>query len=90
LPRGARLMARVQGLDLLTLDVHATLLARLDAQASRADADDEGSSDDDEDMSQASAPLALAIEVQPEDDGAADHAQADPATKPDTPSAVAG
>ncbi|MFN5722635.1 MAG: ribonuclease catalytic domain-containing protein, partial [Betaproteobacteria bacterium] len=31
LPRGTRLMARVQGVDLLTLDVHATLQARLDA-----------------------------------------------------------
>ena len=51
LPRGARVRARVAGVDLLTLELHATLLARLDdtapgqaAAAPEADAaDDEGS-----------------------------------------------
>jgi exoribonuclease-2 len=61
LPRGARLMARVQGVDLLTLDVHATLQARLDAEPQDSEA---SGGDDDEDLAQASAPLALAIDVE--------------------------
>jgi exoribonuclease-2 len=46
LPRGARVRARVAGIDLLTLDLHATLAARLDAAAPAA-ADDEEAGDDD-------------------------------------------
>ena len=60
LPRGARVRARVAGLDLLTMELHATLLARLDepavahgaAQASAlansalANAEDDGAEDD--------------------------------------------
>lgn len=61
--RGARLVARVQGLDLLTLDVHATLAARLDEQTHGDAGTAEGASEDDEDLSQASAPLALAIDI---------------------------
>jgi len=61
LARGTRLVARVQGLDLLTLDVHATLLSRLDADPQDTDA---GAGEDDEELAQASAPLALAIDVQ--------------------------
>lgn len=61
LPRGMRLMARVQGVDLLTLDVHATLQARLDAEPQDHEA---SGGDDDDDLAQASAPLALAIDVE--------------------------
>jgi exoribonuclease-2 len=61
LPRGTRLMARVQGVDLLTLDVHATLQARLDAEPQDHEA---SGGDDDDDLAQASAPLALAIDVE--------------------------
>jgi exoribonuclease II len=57
LPRGARVRVRVTGTDPMTLDVHASLLARLDAAPG-------GSADeiDDESVSEA-APLALAIDV---------------------------
>ena len=85
LPRGARLMARVQGLDLLTLDVHATLLARLDEAGPGEAAPADGSAEDDEDLSQASAPLALAIDVQADegtmtDPAAAGSAMSNPGT----------
>jgi exoribonuclease II len=45
LPRGARVRARVAGVDLLTLDLHATLAARLD-EAAPAVADEEPGDDD--------------------------------------------
>jgi exoribonuclease-2 len=47
LPRGARVRARVAGVDLLTLDLHATLAARLD-EAAPAVADEEPGDDDGE------------------------------------------
>jgi len=85
LPRGARLMARVQGLDLLTLDVHATLLARLDEAGPGEAAPADGSAEDDEDLSQASAPLALAIDVQADEGSMTDPAAAGSVTSsPDT------
>jgi exoribonuclease-2 len=39
LPRGSRVRARVTGIDLLTLDLHATLAARLDVPAVAAEDD---------------------------------------------------
>ncbi|MBQ0957872.1 RNB domain-containing ribonuclease [Ideonella sp. 4Y11] len=57
LPRGTRVRVRVTGLDLLTLDVHASLLARLDDTAA-ADAADDGDEDD-----APAASLSLAIDV---------------------------
>jgi exoribonuclease II len=68
LPRGSRVRVRVTGSDALTLELHATLLARLDAPAAApASAEAE---DDSEDLA-AAAPLALAIEL---DDPAAEAA----------------
>jgi exoribonuclease II len=55
LPRGARVRARVAGIDLLTLDLHATLAARIDAPAEAAD--------DVEEDAEVSGPLTLAIDV---------------------------
>jgi len=51
LPRGARIRARVAGIDLLTLDLHATLAGRLDAPpaaaaAASATAEAEAEADD--------------------------------------------
>lgn len=57
LPRGTRVRARVAGVDLLTLDLHATLLARLDAEP--APAADEAEDTEEE----PSGPLTLAIDV---------------------------
>jgi exoribonuclease II len=58
LPRGTRVRVRIGGTDLLTLDVHASLLARLDAPAAPAETDESG-----EDEGEAQGPLALAIDV---------------------------
>jgi exoribonuclease-2 len=71
LPRGAHVRARVVGTDLLTLDLHATLAARLDdvpadaATAAEPDADE---------LAEGAGPLTLAIDVQGDD--AADPAAA--------------
>ena len=58
LPRGARVRLRVGGSDLLSLDVHASVVARLDDPATTRD--DAPIDDADE---PAAAPLALAIDV---------------------------
>jgi exoribonuclease-2 len=56
LPRGARVRARVTGVDLLTLDLHAVLGGRIEAEAAAAD------EEADEELD-ASGPLTLAIDV---------------------------
>jgi exoribonuclease II len=58
LPRGSHVKVRITGLDEMTLDVHATLVERLDEAAAADEA--EG---DDEELEAAAAPLALAIDV---------------------------
>jgi len=63
LPRGARVRVRVTGVDLLTLDVHATLLARLDDAAAAAAPADGAEDAEDADDASAAAPLALAIDL---------------------------
>lgn len=55
-PRGARLRARVAGIDLLTLDLHATLVARIEDEPPEAVAEVD-------DESEAVGPLTLAIDV---------------------------
>jgi exoribonuclease II len=60
LPRGSHVKVRITGLDEMTLDVHATLVERLDEQAVAADAEPEG---EDDDLAAAAAPLALAIDL---------------------------
>lgn len=45
LPRGARVRARVAGIDLLTLDLHAALAARLDETAPAVDEEEPGDDD---------------------------------------------
>ena len=63
LARGTHVRVRVDGVDLLTLDVHARLLARLDDAAAPADAAPE----DADDVEEAGAgPLTLAIDVDEE------------------------
>ena len=66
LPRGARVRVRLTGIDLLTLDVHASLVTRLDESAAAAQAEE---GDEAEEAAQA-APLALAIDVQDADNPA--------------------
>ena len=69
LPRGARVRVRITGADLLTLELHASLVARLDDPASAAD-DAPVDADEAEDAAEAAAPLALAIDLQDGDNAA--------------------
>jgi exoribonuclease-2 len=57
LPRGARVRVKITGTDLLTLDVHASVVARLDDMAP-ADAETEA-----DDPADGAGPLTLAIDV---------------------------
>ncbi len=68
LPRGAHVRVRLQGTDLLTLDLHASVATRLDDTAApgEAAADAEGSADDADDAADSAGPLTLAIDVQGE------------------------
>ena len=61
LPRGTRVLVRITGTDALTLDVHASLVTRLD-EAAPAGIDDEAGDDETD-----STPLALAIDLSDEE-----------------------
>jgi exoribonuclease II len=79
LARGARARVRITGTDLLTLDVHANLVAQLDAAAQPAAGPaDALDADAEEGLVDAAGPLLLAIDVTPEAAGA-DAALATPA-----------
>jgi exoribonuclease-2 len=75
LPRGARVRVRLTGADLLTLDLHASLLTRLDDPASSGD-DAPVEPEEAEDAAADAAPLALAIDLQ-DGDAAREPAAAD-------------
>jgi exoribonuclease II len=77
LPRGARVRVKVTGIDLLTLDLHARLDARLDAAAAAgASAADTPEADADEsDDATVAGPIALALEA-PDEGGEAASAPA--------------
>jgi exoribonuclease II len=67
LPRGCRVRARVTGMDLLTLELHASLLARLDeAPAAAAAEEDTG-----EDEVEPAGTLKLAIDMEDSAEGTA-------------------
>jgi exoribonuclease-2 len=68
LPRGARVRVRLTGIDLLTLDVHASLSARLDDPATPSD-DARIEESEEAEAESAAAPLALAIDVQDAENG---------------------
>ncbi|RRS06318.1 RNB domain-containing ribonuclease [Aquabacterium soli] len=61
LPRNAKVRVRVTGIDELTLDVHASLLTRLDDAAAPAQGDPEAESEDE--VLDNAGPLTLAIDV---------------------------
>ena len=64
LPRGTQVRVRITGSDALTLEVHASLLARLDLAARQGPSDAaEPEDDSDSDDEAAAAPLALAIDL---------------------------
>jgi exoribonuclease II len=59
LARGAQVRVRVEGVDLLTLDLHASVVARLDTAAASGEAtEDEG------DETESAGPLTLAIDLE--------------------------
>ncbi len=66
LARGAHVRVRVDGIDLLTLDLHARLVARLDDEPAGADAAAEGADDAEEAEDLGGGPLTLAIDVDEE------------------------
>ena len=75
LPRGAHVRVRVGGADLLTLDVHASVIARLDdVPAESAAAESEA-----DDLADSAGPLTLAIDVQGDAAEAPQTADATPA-----------
>jgi exoribonuclease-2 len=65
LPRGTRVRVRITGTDLLTLDVHANVVARLDDETSAAPAVDDA---DAEEAAESAGPLTLAIDVKDGDE----------------------
>jgi exoribonuclease-2 len=73
LPRHAKVRVRVTGVDELTLDVHASVIARLDETSADADQDaGESEGDDDSEVLDNAGPLTLAIDVTDADAPAAD------------------
>ncbi len=74
LARNTHVRLRINAIDLLTLELHASLLQRLDDRPAAPAADD--SANDDDEQAEQAAPLALAIDV---DDAAGD---APPAADP--------
>ncbi len=93
LPRGTRVAARVTGIDLLTLELHAVLAARLegaDAGAVAAD-DDDGADDGDGGGALAGGGIALAIDLAEAGEvegGAGAIADDGPAAAPSAPGAA--
>jgi exoribonuclease-2 len=62
LPRGARVRVRITGTDLLTLDLHASVVARLDDARTTAEAAVVDDSEIEE-AADSAGPLTLAIDV---------------------------
>jgi exoribonuclease-2 len=65
-PRGARLRVRITATDLLTLDVHASVVARLDDPATTADdavVDDAEIEEASDELAGGAGPLTLAIDM---------------------------
>ena len=62
LPRGARVRVKITGTDLLTLDLHASLLGRIDDPATTAD-DAPVDEAEIEEAAESAGPLTLAIDV---------------------------
>jgi len=77
LPRGARVRVRVDGIDLLTLDLHARLLARLDT-VDQAVASEDAAEVAEEVEEAGAGPLTLAIDVDEETPPQAEGAEGSP------------
>ncbi|WIW00253.1 ribonuclease catalytic domain-containing protein [Kinneretia aquatilis] len=68
LPRGAHVRVRITGTDEMTLDVHATLIERLEAEDASASEDPAAESEDDE-AAEGAGPLTLALDMSGEGEG---------------------
>ena len=80
LPRGAHVRVRIAATDLLTLDVHAHVVARLDDSAVVPAASPADEATDDTDVEEAAGPLTLAIATDDGDDAGNALEPADPIT----------
>jgi exoribonuclease II len=80
LPRGTRVKLRITGIDTLTLDLHASLVARIDDAPPAAAADDTAETAEDELVE--AGPLALAIDTAEEAAAPAAAAAGPPASSP--------
>lgn len=69
LPRGERVRVAIAGIDLLTLDLHARLVGRLQAGAGATPGDPEADAEAEEEAA-ASGPLTIAVDVEPTAEGA--------------------
>ncbi len=70
LPRHAKVRVRITGLDALTLDVHASVIARIDEASDKGD--DEADAEGDDEALDNAGPLTLAIDVTDADAPATD------------------
>jgi exoribonuclease-2 len=61
LPRGARVRVKLGDIDEVTLDIHGTVVERLDTVAETADATQDDAGDDDEDAG--AGPIAIAVDM---------------------------
>ncbi|MDP2262439.1 MAG: RNB domain-containing ribonuclease [Hydrogenophaga sp.] len=82
LPRGAHVRVRLGAIDDITLDIHGTVIERLDQPVDELPADGEEEGEDDAALA---APLALAIDVNEDDAPATEAGQ-----RPDTTAETAG
>ena len=63
LPRGARVRVRLGEMDLITLDIHGTVVERLDAPTPGGDADAQEADEAPEDEDEAAGPIAIAVDI---------------------------
>jgi exoribonuclease-2 len=63
LPRGARVRVRLGEMDLITLDIHGTVVERLDVPAPDGAADAQETDEAPEDEDEAAGPIAIAVDI---------------------------
>ncbi len=63
LPRGARVRVRLGEMDLITLDIHGTVVERLDAPAPDGAADAQEADEAPEDEDETAGPIAIAVDI---------------------------
>ncbi|MCV2365819.1 RNB domain-containing ribonuclease [Paucibacter sp. DJ1R-11] len=71
LPRGAHVRVRITGTDEMTLDVHASLIERLEAEDAGATGSEDAAESEDDEVLEGGGPLTLALDMSAEGDDAA-------------------